>query len=153
MFRIFLVLFFTCFSVTAQQNKLPIPTKAFIEKLKNKDNPEEEYFTKYLGKKSERILKRFNESKDFCAKEFEFKTGIKLKSDSCSETGSDVEIVFSNYAKSEVIKFVEWFFKTNDNIWNKSKTKYQRKEEGDAGCYFEIRESKNKIILSYYCGC
>lgn len=152
MFRIFLVLFFACFSVTAQQNKLPVPTKSFIEKLTNKDNPEKEYFTKYLGKKSERILKRFTDSKDVCSKEYEFKTGIKLKSDSCSEVGSDVEIVFPNYAKSEVIKFVEWFFKTNDNSWNESKTKYQPKEQ-DAGCYFEIKESKNKIILSYYCGC
>jgi hypothetical protein len=149
----FLVLFFTCFSLIAQTNKLPVPTKSFVDKVKYENDSEEKYFEKYIGKKSERILKRFSDSKEICSKEYEFKTGIKFKRNSCSEAGTDVEIIFSNYSTNEVIKFVDWFFKTEYNVWNKSKTNYQPKEEGDAGCYLEIKEVKGKIVLSYYCGC
>jgi hypothetical protein len=146
------ILLFNCLTFFGQTKKLPIPTKSFIEKTK-KSEKLDEYFTKYIGKKSEHILKRFSESKEVCAKEFEFKTGIKFKTNSCSEAGVEAEIMFPNYSKKEVIKFVEWFFKNDYNKWNKSKTKYQPKEDGDAGCYLEIKELKGKIILNYYCGC
>lgn len=151
--KILLVLLVSCFKVSAQANKLPVPTKSFIEKTRSSDYSDVKYFTKYLGIKSEHVLKRFDDSKDICSKEYEFKSGIKLKSNSCSETGNAVEIIFSNYPKNEVIKFIDWFFKTDYNVWNKSKTKYQPKEDGDAGCYLEIKEFKNEILLSYYCGC
>lgn len=152
---IFLLLFilFNSLTISAQTNKLPIPEKSFIEKAKKTDEPEEKYFTKYLGKKSERILKRFSDSKDVCAKEYEFKTGIKWKTNSCSEVGIEAEITFPNYSKKDIVSFVEWFFQNEDNKWNKLRTKYQPKEEGDAGCYLEIKELKGKIVLSYYCGC
>ncbi|MGL2965651.1 hypothetical protein [Flavobacterium sp. XGLA_31] len=148
-----LILLFSCLTSLSQTNKLPIPTKSFIEKTQNLENFEEEYFTKYLGKKSEKILKRFSDSKDVCAKEFEFKTGIKLKTNSCSEAGIEAEIIFPNYSKNDVIKFVEWFFKNDYSKWNKSKTTYQPIEDGDAGCYLEIKELKGKITLKYSCGC
>ncbi len=148
-----IILLFSCLTLSGQTNKLPIPTKSFIEKAKYLDDSEEKYFTKYLGKKSEHILKRFSDSKDVCAKEYEFKTGIKLKRNSCSEASTEAEIIFPNYSKNDVIKFVEWFFKNDYSKWNKSKTKYQPKEDGDAGCYLEIKELKGKIILSYSCGC
>lgn len=147
-----LIFFFNC-SLIAQTNKLPIPTKSFIEKAKYSDYAIEKYLSKYIGKTSEHILKRFYDSNEVCAKEYEFKTGIKLKTNSCSEAGVEGEIIFRNYSKNEVIKFVEWFFKTGDNVWNKSKTEYQPKEDLVAGCYINIKELKGKIILSYSCGC
>jgi hypothetical protein len=76
-----------------------------------------------------------------------------LKRNSCSESGTEVQIIFPNYSKNEVIKFVEWFFKNDYSQWYKSKTIYQPKEDGDAGCYLEIKEFKDKIILKYFCGC
>jgi hypothetical protein len=139
--------------VLGQTNTLPVPTKAFIEKVKYLDDVEERYFANYLGKKSEHVLKKFSDSKEVCAKEYEFKTGIKLKRNSCSESGTEVEIIFPNYSKKDVINFVEWFFKNNYSKWNKSKTKYQPIEDGDAGCYLEIKTLKGKIILRYSCGC
>lgn len=150
---IIIILLLNCFIVSGQTNKLPIPTKSFIQKVKYEESPEEQYFTKYLGKKSEQILKRFSDSNDVCAKAFEFKTGIKLKTNSCSESGIEAEIIFPNYSKNDVVNFVEWFFKDEYSKWNKYKTKYQPKEDGDAGCYLEIKELKGKIILSYSCGC
>lgn len=148
-----LLFLFSSLSLLGQTNKLPVPTKAFIEKAKYFSDFEEKYFTKYIGKKTEKILKRFTDSKDICASEYEFRTGIKMKSNSCSEAGSQVEIIFPNYSKNEVVKFVEWFFKNDYSEWNKTKTNYQPKEDGDAGCYLEIKELKGKIVLSYYCGC
>jgi hypothetical protein len=148
-----IILLFRCLILSGQINKLPIPTKSFIERTIYSGDFEEKYFTKYLGKKSEHILKRFNDSKDVCAKEYQFKTGIKLKKNSCSEAGTEAEIIFPNYSKNDVIKFIEWFFKNDYSKWNKSKTNYQPKEDGDPGCYLEIKELKDKIILSYSCGC
>ena len=147
------ILFFNCLTFLGQTNKLPIPTKAFIEKAKTLGDSQEKYFTKYLGKISEKVLKRIGNDKVVCAKEFEFKTGIKMKTNSCSEVSIEVEIIFPNYSKKDVVKFVEWFFNDKYNNWNKSKTKYQPKEDGDAGCYFEIKKLKGKIILIYSCGC
>ncbi len=148
-----LILLFNCLTFLGQTNKLPIPTKAFIEKAKTLEDSEEKYFTKYLGKKSEKVLQRIGKAKVVCAKECEFKTGIKMKTNTCSEVGIEAEIIFPNYSKNDVVKFVEWFFDDGYNKWNKSKTKYQPKEDGEAGCYMEIKETKGKIILSYSCGC
>lgn len=147
------ILLLKCLTFFGQTNKLPIPTKAFIEKAQLVVDNEEHYFTKYLGKKSEHVLKKYTDSNEVCAKEYEFKTGIKFNRNSCSESGTEVQIIFPNYSKNEVIKFVDWFFKNDDGQWNKSKTKYQPKEDGDAGCYLEIKEFKDKIILKYSCGC
>lgn len=149
---LFFILIISAFSFS-QTNKLPIPSNSFLEKVVHESNADEKYFEKYFGKKSERKLKRYSDSKDICSKIIEFSKGIIYKIDSCSETGDEVEITFPNYSKKDVIQFVEWFFKTEDNIWNKTKTKYQPKEDNVAGCYLEIKELKGKIILSYYCGC
>jgi hypothetical protein len=150
---IVIILLFSFLTLSGQTNKLPIPTKSFIEKAKYLEDTEAIYFAKYLGKKSVHVLKRFSDSKSVCAKEYEFNTGIKLKTNSCSESGTEVEIIFPNYSKNDVIRFIEWFFKNDFSQWNKSKTIYQPKIDGDAGCYFEIKEFKSKIILSYSCGC
>jgi len=135
------------------QNKLPVPSKSFIENAKYHEDPEERYFSKYLGKQSEQIVKRYDDSKEVCAKEFKFKTGIQFKRNSCSEAGTSVVIIFPNYSKKEVLQFIDWFFKAEGSVWNKAKTKYQPKQDGDAGCYIQIKESKGKIILNYSCGC
>lgn len=142
-----------CWSVLAQANKLPIPSKSFIEKAQYVEDAAEKYLARYLGKKSERALKTFDDSKQVCAREFEFKTGIILKTNSCSESGVEAVIIFPNYSKKEVVQFVDWFFRNDYSKWNKSKTRYQPKEDGEAGCYLEIRETKGKIILNYSCGC
>jgi hypothetical protein len=146
------ILLFNCLILLGQTNKLPIPTNFFIKKAKKSSDTEAQYFTKYLGKKSEHIIERYD-SKSFCSKEYEFKTGIRYKTNSCNETSIEAEIIFPNYSKIEVVKFVEWFFEDGYNKWNKSKTRYQPKEDGGAGCYFEIKELKGKIILSYSCSC
>ncbi|HLN94569.1 MAG TPA: hypothetical protein VK183_02950 [Flavobacterium sp.] len=124
-----------------------------MDKVKIEEHPEALYFSTYFGKGSEIVLTRLDESKAVCAKIITYKTSIKLKWDSCSEHGTEVEIVFPNYAKTEIQKFVEWFFTSDTNVWDESKTKYQPKEDGDAGCYLEIIEEDNDVMLRYYCGC
>jgi len=46
-----LTFLFSSLSLLGQTNKLPVPTKAFIEKAKYFSDFEEKYFTKYIGKK------------------------------------------------------------------------------------------------------
>ena len=99
------ILLFNCLTFLGQTNKLPIPTKSFIEKAKKSSDMEALYFTKYLGKKSERIIERYD-SKSVCSKEYEFKTGIRYKTNSCNETSIEAEIIFPNYSKNDVVKFV-----------------------------------------------
>ncbi|TGD57859.1 hypothetical protein [Flavobacterium humi] len=152
LYLLFLFTFSLSISTFAQNLKLPIPTKSFLSESKKYDNADVEYFTKYLGKGSRKILKRFDESNEICSSIYTFKNGIVVKNNSCSEAGIETQIIFKGYDKNEVVKFVEWFFKTKDNQWNKSKTKYEP-FENDAGCYFEIKTTKNQIVLHYYCGC
>lgn len=146
------VLLFTALSSFGQNKKLPVPTKAFLKESKTTENAEVVYFTKYFGKGTRKVLKRFDESKEVCSSFYTFKNGIKLKDNSCSEAGIQAQIVFPGYDKNEIVKFVEWFFKTPDNGWNKTKTLYEP-IENDAGCYIEIKQLKDRIIVNYSCGC
>ncbi|MGK4568581.1 hypothetical protein [Flavobacterium sp. 3HN19-14] len=136
-----------------QTNKLPVPSKSFLEQIHIKDNADLIYLSKYLGKKSEKTLERFDESKQVCSAEYKFGTGIILTQNFCSESGNNVKIVFPFYPKSEIVKYVEWLFKTNENDWNNDKTRYQPKEDGNPGCYLQIKTFKEKTVLEYYCGC
>lgn len=152
--RINLLLFVLLLSLSsyAQSQKLPIPSQTFLAECKKHDDADVRYFTKYFGKGTRRVLKRFDESKEVCSSIYTFQNGIVLKNNSCSEAGIETQIIFKGYDKNEVVKFVEWFFKTKDNQWNKSRTKYEP-IENDAGCYLELKVTKNQVILDYYCGC
>ena len=158
-FKILILAFFGFLSQTklvAQvcPKKLPIPDKTFLKKVLNSDNPEISYFEKYFGKISEpKVLKTFSESQESCKVIYNFKNGITYQEDVCSESGAHVIIVFPSYCKSELDKYVEWFFNTKGNVWNKNKTLYQPKEDGDAGCYIEIKQNKKGFYIEYYCGC
>ncbi len=154
--KILLIFFILQIKLVAQicPKKLPIPDKIFLESVKNSDDAEVKYFKKYIGEFSKpKILKRHTETKEACETVQIFKNGIVYKKDECSETGSKVTITFPNYCKAELIKYIEWFFKSDWNVWNKNKTLYQPKEDGDAGCYIELKQNKKEFYIEYYCGC
>ena len=146
------IIFFISLNSICQTKKLPIPSKLFLTEVKFKDEGDLRYFEIYFGKPTKKVLKRFQESKEICSVVYSFSNNVIYKSNKCSEAGLENEILFVGYGKDEIIKFVEWFFKTEDNKWNKSKTIYQPKVN-DAGCYLKILEAKNQIVLKYYCGC
>lgn len=150
---IFFALIFGCGFCNAQSRKLPVPSKAFLEKARKSDQGDVSYLKQYVGLVSEKVLKKAPESKEVCARSYEFKNGIKMKYDECSESGADAVITFVGYPKSEIVKFVDWLFSSEQNKWNASQTKYSPKEDGDPGCYLEIKQFKDKIVLDYYCGC
>lgn len=155
-FKIVLIFFILQIKLVAQicAKTLPIPNKTFLESVNHSDDVEIKYLEKYIGKISKpKVLKRYTETKEACATVQVFKNGIIYKKDECSEVGSNVTITFPNYCKAEIIKYIEWFFKSDLNVWNKSKTHYQPKEYGDAGCYIEIKQNKKEFYIEYYCGC
>lgn len=134
--------------------RLPIPDKTFLKNVWNSDYAEIKYFEKYFGKTSKpKVLKVFPESKKNCMTIQSFKNGIVYQKDICSESGTEVIIAFPGYCKAELVKYIEWFFKTDWNVWNKDKTLYQPKEEGDAGCYIQIKQNKKGFYIKYFCGC
>ena len=134
--------------------KLPIPDKAFLKNTNESNDQEVKYFEKYIGKISEpKVLKTFPEDGKRCKTIQSFKNGIVYQIDYCSESGASVVINFPGYCKAELVKYVEWFFKSEWNVWNKEKTHYQPKEDGDAGCYIDIKQNKKGYYIEYYCGC
>ncbi len=147
-----ILLFLISFNLFGQSNKLPIPSNSFLKQMKYLEDPELKYLEKHFGKGKQNILKRDWESKKICASVYTFNNGIIYKSNNCSESGLENEIKFIGYNKNEIVKFVEWFFKTEYKGWNKSKTIYEP-IENDAGCYFEIIETKKIVVLKYNCGC
>ncbi|NMH27885.1 hypothetical protein [Flavobacterium silvaticum] len=154
--RLFLFIAFA-FAVTAscQCKKLPVPDKAFLKSTENSNQVEIDYFTKYIGSASKLkvIRNSYGDTTKPCEMEQRFKNGI-VYHETCSDSGSDVKITFPSYCKEEIVKFVDWFFLNEFSIWNKSKTTYSPIEDGDAGCYLEIKQDKSKhYFLEYYCGC
>lgn len=154
--KIFLILTFSNLfqnELAAQvcSKKLPIPDKTFFKNATNSDRTEIEYFEKYFGRISKpKVLKNSTEKE--CKKIYNFKNGIVYKRDECSETEIEVIIVFPGYCKTELVKYVEWFLKTEWNSWNEEKTRYQPTENGDAGCYIEIKQNKKGFYIKYICG-
>ena len=155
--KILVILFFGFqIKLSAQigSKKLPIPDKIFLESINSPGDAEIKYLKKYIGEISmPKVIKRYSESQKACKMIYSFKNGIKYTKDECSEAGSNVKITFPNYSKEELIKYIEWFFKSEWNVWNKNKTLYQPKIDGDAGCYIEIKQNNNEYYIEYYCGC
>ena len=153
-----LLIFFLGFQIklVAQigSKKLPIPDKIFLESVNSSEDAEIIYFKKYIGEISKpKLIKRYIESQKACKMVYSFRNGIQYTKDECSEVSSIVTITFPNYRKDELIKYIEWFFKSEWNVWNKNKSHYQPKEDGDAGCYIEIKQNKKGFYIEYYCGC
>ena len=131
--------------------RLPIPDKRFLENTLNSDKLEIEYFQKYFGQISPpNFLKNFSETKS-CKAEYHFKNGITYQQDKCSESEIAVTITFPGYCKSELVKYVEWFLKTQWNVWNEEKTLYRPIENGSAGCYIEIKQNTKDFQIQYIC--
>ena len=156
-FKIFLI-FFIGFQIklVAQigSKKLPFPDKTFLKSVNSSEDAEIKYFKKYIGEISKpKVVKKYIESQKACKMVYSFRNEIQYSKDECSEVGSNVTITFPNYSKDELIKYIEWFFKSESNVWNKNKSLYQPKEDGDAGCYIEIKQNKKGFYIDYYCGC
>jgi hypothetical protein len=151
---IFLLVFQLKLIAQTNSNKLPVPSKTFLESVKFSEDSEIKYFKKYIGESSKpKVIKRYTESKEACKIIYSFNSGIIFTKDQCSEVGANVTITFPKYKKEELIKYIEWFFYSEWNAWNKNKSLYEPKEEGEAGCYIQIKQNKKGYFIEYYCGC
>ena len=150
-----IVLVLTCIDVSAQNCNLKLPTpdpNYFLANLNEQDDYL--YLVKYIsGASKKKHTKTFEGSSETCEFTQTFNNKITYTINQCSEAGADVQIVFPNYCKKELEKFIEWTFKNYGNKWNSDKTKYIPIEE-EAGCYIEIKKNKqNNYLIEYYCGC
>jgi len=110
-FLIFLLVFQLKLIAQTNSNKLPVPSKTFLESVKFSEDSEIIYFKKYIGESSKpKVIKRYSESKEACKIIYSFKNGIIYSKDECSEVGANVIITFPKYKKEELIKYIEWFF-------------------------------------------
>ncbi|MCO5254493.1 MAG: hypothetical protein M9892_09035 [Bacteroidetes bacterium] len=141
-------------NITTTCNKLlPKPTDDFLKTNSESDNIEIEYFEKYFGISSEKVISKSFEDNIPCQWKQKFAEGIVYEYDDCGETGADVQITLPGYCKDELIKFIEWFHHSEENEWNKDKTHYSPKE-ANPGCYMTIKKNqKGNLMIDYYCGC
>ena len=138
------------------EKKLPIPTTDFLKQTEEHDMSFT-YFTTYFKPISKRkVLKRYKDcERDDCTSSWEqyFEDSILYREVEIEEIGSEITIIFPNYNKEEVVKYIDWFCHSEDNKWNKDKTSYAPKDDG-AGCYYEIKlNDKKQYYIHNYCGC
>lgn len=146
----------TCSKAFGQgtNRQLPKPTQDLIKNESTIDKGLNYLENSFKTVGSKMVLKTFVDCKENCTCSWEqqFDSGITYKYNDCHESGFDVVISFQGYDTKDVIKLVDFLFKTDDNVWNKEKTEYKPKD-GGAGCYYKIRREEGVAILDYYCGC
>ncbi|MDG1477524.1 MAG: hypothetical protein P8Q14_10290 [Vicingaceae bacterium] len=60
---------------------------------------------------------------------------------------------FNGYSFKEVKRVLSVLFTDNEYFKWYDKYRYEPKEESGAGCFLEMKEDKNSILVSYGCGC
>ena len=95
---------------------------------------------------------------DTCAFVQEFEKDITYKIYSCKEAGgTSVTLEFPRTVDKKRLKnWVEEIYSViNVGIphqWNKDKSQYHPVDEG-VGCYYDIIETSDQILVKVYCGC
>ena len=87
----------------------------------------------------------------------EFENAIYYSIKQCREAGGTlIRLVLPKTNRQSLVKWIEGIFKSSPmdikHGWNSDKTKFGPTDNG-AGCYFEIKETKNNTIVENYCGC
>lgn len=90
-------------------------------------------------------------SKSICSFNQSFEGKIKYSVWECKEAGGISETVeFPKLDLDLTKKFIETVFFDKGNSWTSEENKY---EPDGAGCYYEIKQRKEKTIIEIYCGC
>ncbi|MEL1242993.1 hypothetical protein AAEO56_01855 [Flavobacterium sp. DGU11] len=95
------------------------------------------------------------ENQPICSFKQKFEGGIEYFIDSCGESkGTNVLLTLPKTDTATLKKWIEKMYKVNGteikNVWDG--LIYRPEDEG-AGCYYEIKQSKNKTVVEMYCGC
>ena len=149
--------------------KFPVPDLNY--EIKREANDEFVYAdlnylrTNFTSEKKQKVKKfnLFENKKTFCAWEQRFDKGIRYEYSTCTESGQDIEMQFTNLTLREAYFFslVLYYPREIMNqeyyilIFDKEKNQItiEPKEEG-AGCFYKITQDKNNILIKYECwGC
>lgn len=126
------------------QNKLPKADAIFLNKYQKHEMRLYEYFKKYIGTVSDKKKKQYNGSK-LCHWEEAFKHNIYFRADNCNGTGMTISATFIDYAKEDIVKLVDAFYKTFDNDWNVDQSVYEPSDKR-TGYYVRIMALSAKTI-------
>lgn len=142
----------------SQEIKLAKPDTAYLRIQSQINNYTKSlgllYLEKYYNNNSQKRSVHYYEwdKKDTCAFKQNFAIGIYYSRWQCKEAGGVSEtITFPKMDIIEIRKIINYLFFDSNNKWI-TPLKYEPKDNG-AGCYYEIIESKNRIVLKSYCGC
>ncbi len=148
----------------AQQFELKQPdSKKIQSEIKNSNYRDEETFVylklnyKPTGKPTGVKKDVEFENQPVCSFTQKFEGGIIYFIDSCGEgKGTTVLLTLPKTDTATLKKWIEKMYNANGteikNVWDKTGLIYQPEDEG-AGCYYEIKQSKNKTEVEMYCGC
>jgi hypothetical protein len=148
----------------SQKFELKQPDVKKIEAaVKGSDHMEDEVLI-YLKQNYKALSKPTSVKRDMefdgqpiCSFMQKFEGGIEYFIDSCGEgKGTSVLLTLPKTDTAKLKKWIEKMYSINstrmDNVWDKSGLIYQPEDEG-AGCYYEIKQLKDKTVLDIYCGC
>ncbi len=109
------------------------------------------YYEKKSGKDSIKYFEWDNNiSNNICSFNQSFKPNINYYIWECKGEGGIKEIIeFPKIENSEIKSLINLLFYEKQNNWI---SEFNYKPNG-AGCYYEIKQQKDKTILKIYCGC
>ena len=158
-FFLFLLL---CFNSWSQQYSLkPVAVEDVKHYMKLTNNYESIYcyLTLNYTATSEKLnTKTYDYSIDsVCAFTQKFSQNITYSLSQCDEEGgATVTLTLPKINKTSLKKWIEAIYASEGmdqtNYWNASNTTF-KPAENEAGCYFEIKETKTHTTIERYCGC
>ena len=157
--------------------KFPVPELNYKPTEDNYISADLYYFENSFGT-SEKIIKKcpiYSEGEPPCQHTFEQKFGnVIVYKSTCEESGGSESFTFKGLSLREayfifyVLYFDEAVEETTENeagtyyygyegdviLYEKDKNQVRiEPKDGGAGCYYEIKQKENDILVSSYCGC
>lgn len=110
------------------------------------------YLSEHYKPTSEKDSVRYygEDSDMICSYVQTFENGIKYATNECSEEGGATEVIYLPATDlKKVQELVELLFY---DPWNEWQSEYLYAPD-DVGCYYTIKQEKERTIIDIYCGC
>lgn len=133
-----------------------IPDTTILKNIWRESNYHESlaylYLSEHYKPTSEKDSVRYygSDSEMICSYVQTFENGIKYATNECSEEGGATEVIYLPVTNLEKVQeLVELLFY---DPWNEWQSEYLYAPD-DVGCYYTIKQEKERSIIDIYCGC
>ncbi|MFY0604819.1 MAG: hypothetical protein JXQ93_12845 [Flavobacteriaceae bacterium] len=115
------------------------------------------YLENNYGKNSQKkIIKKDSDGITECGFSKVFQHNIEYEIEQCNEVSYEIQkITFPKTSMEAIKKWVELIYEAGftkiKNVWYPNENKYGPKDK-EAGCYFQIKQTKDTTIVNIWCG-